>query len=322
MTHNPIKPKPLAPGQTIGLIAPASQTNEPERVRFALDIVESLGFRVKLGQHVYDRDGYFAGDDAARAADVNRMFADEAVDAIFCLRGGYGSARVLPLLDYELIRRNPKVLLGYSDITSLHQALYHRADLVTFHGPIASQTFTPYTLAEFKKVLLGHPAPYTIGSPPPFVRAEGRVEAENRLTRLVPGKVQGRLLGGNLCVLTHLIGTPYCPDFSGAILFLEDYEEAYYRLDRFLTQLWLAGVFDRIAGVVFGKFAKCTPSSNWLHNRSLEDILSEYPRARNVPALAGMMIGHVEDQTTVPVGGLAELDVEAGTLTLLESPTQ
>ena len=325
MNTSIIKPHPLMPGQTVGLVAPASAPNEPDRVRFAMDIIQSFGLQVKPGAHVFDRAGYLAGSDADRAADVNRMFADDSVDAIFCLRGGYGASRLLPLLDYDLVRQNPKVFLGYSDITSLHMALYARTGLVTFHGPIAAQSFTAYTLAEFKKMLFGAVIPefkpMQLAAPPPFEKREGLAEKDNRLIPLITGKAQGRLLGGNLTLLAHLCGTPYLPDFSGAILFLEDVGESYYSIDRDLTQLWLAGVFDQIKGVVFGKFTDISPG-NWLQNRPLEDILAERCRAANIPAIAGMMIGHIDDQATLPVGCMAELDVDAGTLMLMESPTQ
>jgi muramoyltetrapeptide carboxypeptidase len=318
---NLLKPHKLDPGQTIGIAAPASPPNEPETIRFAIETVESLGFRAKPAAHLFDRAGYLAGDDAARAADLNALFADESVDAIFCVRGGYGTSRLLPLLDYDLIQHNPKVLLGYSDITTLLLSIFHKTGLVTFHGPIAGQTFTPYTLAELKKVLFSPQIPAVIAAPPPFERGEGRVEKENRITPLVPGKVQGRLLGGNLSLVTHLIGTPYLPDLAGAILFLEDVSEAVYSVDRMLTQLWLAGHLQKVAGIAFGKFSEIS-KSEWVQNRLLEDVLAERARALNIPAVMGLMIGHVADQTTVPVGCLAELDASTGTLTLLEDPVR
>ncbi len=316
-----LKPHRLMPGQLIGIAAPASPPNEPESIRFGIETVESMGFRVKPAAHLFDRSGYLAGDDATRAADLNALFADESVDAIFCVRGGYGSSRLLPLLDYDAIRSNPKVLLGYSDITALLLSIYHKTGLVTFHGPIAGQTFSPYTLAEFKKVLLAPQPPVLIAAPPPFERGEGRVEKENRITRLVPGKVQGRLLGGNLSLVSHLIGTPYMPDLSGAILFLEDVSEAIYSVDRMLTQLWLSGDLQKVAGIAFGKFSELR-SSEWLQNRLLEDVLAERARALHIPAVMGLMIGHVGDQTTVPLGCLAELDASTGTLALLEEPVR
>jgi muramoyltetrapeptide carboxypeptidase len=300
------------------MVAPSAAPNEPERIRFAIDTIESLGFKVKPGAHLYDRDGYLAGSDAARAADLNAMFADDGVDAIWCVRGGYGASRILPALDYALMQRKPKALIGYSDITALHVAIHRHAGLVTFHGPVAFRAFTPYSLGELKRVLWTGETPVRLGGPPPFERAEGRVDWENRVATLVPGTARGRLLGGNLCLMSHLCGTPYFPDLRGAILFLEDVEEAYYRIDRMLTQLWLSGALAGVAGVAFGKFTNCNSSPFFLQNRPLDDILAERCRALGVPAVSGIMVGHIEDQTTLPVGCLAELDADAGTLTLLE----
>jgi len=300
------------------MVAPSAAPNEPERIRFAIDTVESLGFKVKPGAHLYDREGYLAGADAARAADLNAMFADDGVDAIWCVRGGYGASRILPALDYALMQQKPKALIGYSDITALHMAIHRHAGLVTFHGPVAFRAFTPYSLGELKRVLWTGETPVRLGGPPPFDRTEGRVDWENRVATLVPGKARGRLLGGNLCLMSHLVGTPYLPDLRGAILFLEEVEEAYYRIDRMLTQLWLSGALAGVAGMAFGKFTGCEPSAFFLQNRPLEDILAERCRALGIPAVSGLMIGHIEDQTTLPVGCLAELDADAGTLTLLE----
>lgn len=313
-----IRPRRLAPGQTIGIVAPSAAPNEPERIRFAIETVESLGFKVRPGPHLYDREGYLAGADAARADDLNAMFADDSVDAIWCVRGGYGASRILPALDYALMQRRPKPLIGYSDITALHMAIHRHAGLVTFHGPVAYRAFTPYTLGELKRALWTGETPARLGGPPPFERAEGRVDWDNRVTTLQPGTAHGRLLGGNLCLMSHLVGTPYLPDLRGAILFLEDIEEPYYRIDRMLTQLWLSGALAGVAGVAFGKFTGCDSSAFFLQNRPLEEILAERFRALGVPAVSGLMIGHIEDQTTLPVGCLAELDADAGTLTLLE----
>jgi muramoyltetrapeptide carboxypeptidase len=322
-SHPPsiIKPRRLAPGQTIGITTPASPPKEPEGVRFAIDIVQSLGFNVKPAPHLFDRYGYLAGDDVTRAEDLNGFFVDKEVDAIFCVRGGYGASRLLPLLNYQAIRANPKILLGYSDITSLLLAITHTTGLVTFHGPIAGQIFSPYTLAEFKKVLFTPRPPMPLGAAPPFETGEGRVDRANRVMTLVPGIVQGRLLGGNLSLVTHLIGTPYLPDLAGSILFLEDVGEAVYDIDRMLTQLWLSGSLDKVAGIVFGKFTEPRPSE-WAQNRLQEEVLSERVRALGIPAVMGLMIGHVEDQTTIPLGCMAELNASAGILTLLEEPVE
>jgi len=312
-----IKPKRLAKGDKVGLIAPASNTWENEDTRFAIDILASLGFRVAEGAHLYDRRGYLAGADRDRAADLNRMFADPEIKGVFALRGGYGSMRILPYLDYETIAANPKPFVGYSDITALHIAIHERTGLIAFSGPIAAQTFTDYTLAEFKKVLMEPQAPTVIAAPPPFEGGEGKVERENRLTRLVPGKARGRLTGGSLTLLASLMGTPFEPSFDGKILVLEDVGERPYRVDRMLTQLWLSGKLDRLAGLVFGKFTDADPSGG--RSLSLEEIFTERARSLGKPAIRGLMIGHVDDQTTLPIGAEAELDADAGTLTLLET---
>jgi len=315
----PLKPARLEPGQTVGIIAPASPPNDPESLRFAIDIVESLGFHAKAAPHLFARNGYLAGEDTVRAADLNAFFADDKVDAIFCARGGYGASRLLPMLDYDIIHANPKILLGYSDITALLLAIFAKTRLVTFHGPIASQGFTAYTLAEFKKVLAKPQVPFSIGAPPPFERSEGNVEKNNRIQTLMPGKVRGRLIGGNLSLVAHLTGTPYMPDLTGAILFLEDISEAVYSIDRMLTQLWLSENLQKVAGIVFGQFTEHRVSE-WVQNRLQEDVLSERVRHLNIPAVSGLMIGHIADQTIVPLGCMAELDADAGTLMLLEEP--
>jgi muramoyltetrapeptide carboxypeptidase len=299
-----LKPRRLVPGMTIGVAAPSSPPDEPETFRFGLEVVESLGFKVKAAPHLFDRSGYLAGDDAARARDLNELFADESVDAVFCLRGGYGASRLLPLLDYDLIRSNPKVILGYSDITSLLLGIHRKTGLVTFHGPMATRGYSPYSLAELKKLLFNPEAPVPLAAPPPFERAEGRVEKENRIIRFSPGRARGPLFGGNLTLVAHLVGTPYL-------------DEPLYSIDRMLTNLWLSGWLDRVAGVVFGKFTN-VKVSEYRQDRTLEDVLGERMRALGIPCISGLMIGHVDDHATLPLGCQAELDADAGTLTLLE----
>ncbi len=312
----PVRPKRLAPGQTIGLIAPASNTLENEEIQFAADVIRSLGFNVKMGEHLYKRNQYLAGTDRNRAADLNAMFADPSVDGIFALRGGFGSPRILPYVDYEAIAANPKVFMGYSDITALLSAIHRKTRLVTFHGPIAKQNFTGYTLSQFKRVLVRPQAKTVLGAPPPFEVSEGRVPRDHRLTRLFPGKARGQLIGGNLSILVKLIGTPYEPDYTGKILCLEDVREEPYRIDGMLTHLWLAGRLQKLKGIVFGKFTDCAPSSG--NSFSLEEIFGDRCEELKIPALRGLMMGHIDDQAVLPIGMEVELDVEAGTLTLLE----
>ena len=311
-----LRPGRLRKGMTVGLVSPASNVPEDEDIAFAMDVVRSLGFEVKPAQHLYQRTQYLAGTDQQRADDLNAMFADSEVDAIFCLRGGYGSSRLLPLLDYEVIAANPKVLMGYSDITALHCAISQRTGLVTFHGPIAGDNFTEYSYAQFRQTLMNGKAGQHLAAPPPFEDpGPGRVEKENRLTVLHPGAAEGPLLGGNLSLVSHLMGTPWEPDFSGRILFLEDVHEAPYRVDRMLTQLRLAGALDRVAGIAFGKFTEAETSNN---SFSMEQVLRERTAGLGVPVIRGLMIGHVEDQAVIPVGATARLDAASATLTLLE----
>lgn len=312
-----IKPKRLRPGDIVALVAPSSNAWEDEDIRFAIETVESLGFQVKPGRNLYRRNGYLAGSDQERAADLNAAFGDDAVDAVFAIRGGYGAQRILPYLDYEQIRQNPKILIGFSDITALHCAIHRRTGLITFHGPTAMRTWSEYALAEMRKVLIEPSAPVRLAAPPPFEARPGKVERENRITSLVGGKARGRLVGGNLTLLSGLLGTPYQPDFNGRILFLEDVGESPYRIDRMLTHLWLAGVFEACAGVALGKFTESKPSGG--RSRSLEEIFRERFEPIGKPAARGLMIGHVDDIATIPVGAEAEFDAGSGQLTLLET---
>lgn len=304
----------LKPGMNIGLIAPASNAFEDSDLYFAMDIVQSLGFRVTPAPNLFKRHGYLAGTDQERAHDLNLMFKDPSIDAIFCARGGYGASRILPLINYRQISQSPKVLLGYSDITALHLAINTMTGLITFHGPIATQQFSDYTYRSFRRLLLDAEAKPLVAEPPIFETQPGRAERRNRLLTLNNGKTQGRLIGGSLTLLTHLLGTPYAPNFRDAILFLEDVNEAPYRIDRMLTALYLAGVFDQINGLVFGKFTKAGVSGPSL---SLGQILRERTADLNIPVISGMMIGHIEDQATLPIGALAELDANAQTLRII-----
>ncbi|MBJ2136465.1 LD-carboxypeptidase [Paraglaciecola chathamensis] len=311
------KPKRLRAGQTIGLIAPSSNTWEDQEIYFAMDIIRSFGFKVKMATHLFDRTAYLAGTDKDRANDVNSMFADDKVDAIFCLRGGYGSPRILPYLDYDLIRQHPKVFLGYSDVTALLNAIYTRSGVMTFHGPIAKQSFTEYTLGEFKNVLFNPVDSMPLATPPAFEPAEGQAEKENRLTTVTKGNASGVLVGGNLSLMVKLVGSPYEPDYTDKILFLEDVEEAPYRIDGMLTHLKLAGRLDKVAGIVFGKCTDCEPSSG--PSFSVEHVLKDRLGDLKVPVLSGVMIGHIDDMATVPVGAMATLDASKQRLTLDEA---
>ena len=312
----PVKPSRLRAGMTIGLVTPASNVPENEELYAAMDLVTSLGFEAKPSPNLFSRTQYLAGTDAQRASDLNAMFGDPEVDGIFCVRGGYGSGRLLPYLDFDTIAANPKVLMGYSDITALLNSINLLTGLMTFHGPIAGTNFSEYTLEQYRRVLVNPSAETRIGEAPPFETSPGVVERTNRLTPIVPGSAEGRLLGGNLSLMVTLMGTPYEPVFDDAILFLEDVSEPPYSVDRMLTHLWLTGKLERVAGVVLGKFTDDDYDSNTF---SMEEVLRDRFEPLGIPTLRGVMIGHVDDQTVVPVGARARLDVAAGTLTLLET---
>ena len=310
-----LKPRRLAAGNTIGLVAPAGPSADDESVRFSIELLESFGFRVRQGKHIFERDQYLAGDDRDRAADVNAMFADDDIDAIFTLRGGYGTQRILPLLDYDVIRTNPKVFIGSSDITGILIAMHEKTGLVGFHGPSAGGNYSDYALGEWRKVVW-QPAERTrIGAAPPIERRPGLVERKNRITRFAGGAAEGRLIGGNLTIISTLMGTPYEPDFRDRIIFVEDVNEAPYRIDRMLTQLWLAGKLQHAAGIAFGKFTKTEDDGNTF---SIEEIIQRRCASLGIPVVGGLMIGHIADKTTVPMGIRARLDADAGTLELLE----
>ena len=308
---NIIKPPRLEKQQTIGVIAPSSPPRQREEIDRWLASLEALGFRVKRGKHLYDRHGYLAGSDQDRAADVNHAFADPEVDAIICLRSGYGSARTLPYLDYALMRKQPKIIIGFSDLTALINTIHHKTGLVTFHGPEAEDELIlkPYALAEFMKVVMDGQANVTLGDLP----ASPDGAPAKGLTPYVGGKARGRLVGGNLNTVVRLIGTPYEPDFDGKLLVLETYGIDTYELGSSLNQLWLAGKLQQSAGVIFGQFEGCEEIGFTLH-----EVLAERLIQHNIPALYGLQIGHIDEQTTLPLGCEAELDVDRGTLTLLE----
>ena len=311
----PILPGRLAPGDTVGIVAPASATFQSVDIAIARESLEALGLTVRIGRHVLSRHGYLAGADADRAADINAFFADDSVRAVVPIRGGWGSSRVLPHLDYDLIRRNPKVVVGFSDITALHMAIHAKTGLVTFHGPNGMGRWDEWSLDYFKRVLFAGEA-VTMANPTKLSDRNALAQTEHRVQTITPGTARGRLLGGNLTVLTAILGSPYVPSFDSAILFLEDVGEDLYRVDRMFTQLKLAGVLERIRGFVFGTCAECEPGEGFA-SLTLEEILGDHITPLGIPAWFGAMIGHQMPQWTVPVGAEAEIDAAKGTIRLL-----
>jgi muramoyltetrapeptide carboxypeptidase len=313
-----IKPKRLQPGDTVGLVAPATAVFQDVEQDIARESLEALGLKVKIGQHMRDRHGYLAGEDKARAEDINRFFADPSISAVLPIRGGWGSARVLPHLDFEAIRRHPKVLMGFSDITALHNAIQAQTGLITFHGPNGGGRWDAWSVDYVKRVLFGAEA-VTLSNPKTLGDRNSLTQVENRTRTITPGKARGRMMGGNLTVLTAILGSPYVPDYTGAILFLEDVQENLYRIDRMLTSLKLAGVLDKVKGVVFGTCSQCGPGNDNYAALTMEEILADHIKTLGVPAWQGAMIGHDQPQWTVPFGLDVDIDATAGTVTMAEA---
>ena len=309
------KPGRLHPGDTVGLIEPASASDEAFDITLVEEAIVAMGLKPKRGAHLLNRFGYLAGSDKDRAADVNAMFADSQVKAIFAVRGGWGCARMLPFLDWDVIRANPKLLIGYSDITALHMAIAAKAPgTISIHGPNAGSAWGKASVESFRGLAFDGAMPLYQNPVP----AEDRLVQRRLRTQIITsGKAQGRLLGGNLTVLTALAGTPYLPSFDGAILFLEDVDEAEYRIDRMLTQLGQAGVLHKLAGAVFGQCTDCRAKEGG-SAFTLGDILRQHLGALGIPAFQGAFFGHMPDQYSIPVGARAEIDASAGTMRLLE----
>lgn len=312
-----IKPPRIKPGDTIGLIEPASASDDPFDLVLVEEAIRAMGLVPKRAPNLLKRYGYLAGQDKERASDINAMFADKDVKAIFAVRGGWGAARALPFVDWDVVRANPKFLIGYSDITALHMAIAAKGGAVTLHGPNASSAWGRASVESFKSIAFDGGTPLFEN---PKATEDRLVQRRWRTIKIRGGKAQGHLLGGNLTVLTALAGTPYLPDFSGAILFLEDIDEAEYRIDRMLTQLGQAGVLKSLAGVVFGQCTNCRDpdGSGPGGGFTLNSILRQHFEPLGIPAFEGAWFGHISDQFTIPQGVMAEIDADAGTLRLLE----
>jgi muramoyltetrapeptide carboxypeptidase len=310
-----IKPPRLKQGDVIGLIAPAGHTSD-KSIEASVRHIEALGFRVKLGRYLREVYGKYAGEPLMRVADLNAMYLDPEVKALWCIRGGSGAISLLKHLDYELIRNHPKILLGYSDITALHLAIHRHAGVVTFHGPVASSTPSDYSNEHMLAVLTDPQPNYTIHMAP--ANARHALEEPHYAVRTVHGGVAtGPLIGGNLSLVSALAGTPYAADFRNSILFLEEVNEEPYRIDRWMTQLDLAVGFDKAAALMIGICDKCGPDSDDV-SLTLDQTFDLHLDPLRIPAVTGYSIGHIRNQFTVPVGVRATLDTEQQTLTLLE----
>ena len=312
----PIKPERLQFGDTIGIVAPASAPPDPKSIDRSVAVLQRLGFKPKLAPKVRQRWGFLAGSDRDRAADLMKMFTDRKVKAIVCVRGGYGASRLLPLLDYPAIRANPKIFVGYSDITSLHSALLEKSNLVSFHGPMLNSDFIKddfpeFTLSSFLKTLMQPTAPGSIS----------HGYKKKTISILRSGVVSAPLVGGNITLLCASLGTPYQPSFKNKVLFFEDLDEKPYGFDRMLTQLINAGLLQQVAGIAIGVNAGCPDPkarTSKEYRQSLEDVFKERLSPLKVPVVAGLPFGHIPLNATLPIGVRVVLDGLKGDLVIDE----
>ena len=313
-----IHPPALRPGDTVGLITPATYVSDPDRLALAERTMKYFGLGIKWGKNVRKRTGYLGGTVQERLDDFHDMFRDAAVRAVWAIRGGYGSAHLLDRIDYGLLRKNPKIFLGYSDVTALHLAIQKRAGLVTFHGPVVLSRFSEFTQVHFRRALFEATPLGPLTNPP----EPSRLRPEHLLRTVRPGTARGRLAGGNLTLISTTMGTPWEIETRGRILLLEDVDEQPYSIDRMLTQLRLAGKLDQAAGIVFGECRDCRPREfqpSFDSTFSLGEVLDEILGSLKIPVLSGLTIGHTDDQLTIPLGVLATLDADRGELVIEEA---
>ncbi len=284
--------RPLGPGSRVALVAPSGLLADPAHVARAEENARSLGWVPLLGKNVSAAHAYFAGTDDERARDLNAALSDDAVDAIWFVRGGYGAMRLLRDIDYGALKSNPRPLIGFSDITAIHSAVHRECGIVSFHGPTARGTLSEFSRNHLLSAVAAHEN--SCGVAP-----AGRV--------IRSGRASGRIAGGNLALIAALMGTPWSIDFEGAILVIEDIDEHVYRVDRMLQQLLLAGALERCAGIVAGDFRP--PAGEVLDaGRTVDDVIAEVADAAGVPCFSGAPFGHITDQWTIPLGSIAEMD--------------
>lgn len=309
-----LKPEALKLNDTVGIIAPGTAVSDPLDIEKAKEAIEHLGLKAIFAEHVLTGHGYKSRTIEERLEDLNSMFLNDDVKGIFCIRGGYGSGQLLDVLDYDLIRSNPKIFVGYSDITALHLAINRKAGLVTFHGPVLLSGFSSYTMKQLKKALFNTDPIGLLANPD---EKSGEREKFPVFT-VSSGIAKGRLTGGNLSLITSLMGTPFEIDTKNSILFLEDVGEEPYRIDRMLTQLRLAGKLNA-NGIVFGLCAGCDSSGLRVWDYSLGEVLENILGDLGIPVFYGLMIGHTFDQLTLPYGVMAEMDADRGFVNIVET---
>lgn len=307
-----IKPAKLRTGDVIGIIAPASAPVDPTKLENGIRYIEKNGYRVELGNNVSKINGYLAGTDQERADDLNSMFNNKYVKAIICLRGGYGASRILDKINYKLIRSNPKILVGYSEITALQMAILQKSGLVTFAGPMVATDFgngvTPYTEDFFWRIISSN-------------KKIGRLKYPDneKLVSITKGGASGRIIGGNLSVFAALTGTDYFPDLKGRILMFEEVDELPYKVDRLLNQLRLLKVFKQIKGIILGRFVDCNEHDTSKRTLTLGEVMEDYMKELKIPVLYTFPHGHIKDKVTVPFGINVKMNASKGFVEYSES---
>lgn len=306
------KPKKLNKKDVIGIISPASSPDEFIRVEKGVKYLESLGYKVKIGNNVGKNHGYLAGTDQERVDDIHDMFKDKTVKAVFCIRGGYGASRLLDKIDYRVIKNNPKIFVGYSEITALQMAFLEKAGLVTFAGPMVAVDFydeiSPYTNDFFWATITSNKKMGKISYP-----------EDQNMPNLNKGIASGRLLGGNLAVFAALLGTNYFPNPTGKILLIEDIGELPYRVDRMLNQLRLAGILKKVKGVILGRFVDCNERDPNKKTLTLGEVMDHYIGSLKIPSIYTFPHGHIKDLVTIPFGIKVNLNATKGTVDFTEA---
>lgn len=313
-----ILPPALKRGSVVAITAPASGINLGE-IQDGIEILRANGCEVVVGKAIYKKYGYLSAPDQERAAELMEFIERPDINCILCARGGYGVMRILPMLDFSAIKKNPKIIIGYSDITALLIAIYNQTKIVTFHGPVASSTFDAFTLDYLLKTLFV-PKSNEHNEQIPALSFPPITYSDSRLITLTEGTARGQLVGGNLAMIVSTLGTPYEIETKGAILFLEEISEEPYKIDRMLTQMWLAGKFQHCAGIALGQFKNCeaTSRSGFDISFTLQQVLESRIQSLGIPAVYGLPFGHVKSKMTLPIGVQAELNATDKTFTIIE----
>jgi muramoyltetrapeptide carboxypeptidase len=305
------KPKRLTKGDLVGIISPASPVEDHSKIEEGVRYFEKNGYRVEVGKNVNQQHGYLAGEDKLRLDDLHYMFKKKEVKAIICARGGYGSPRLLDKIDYKIIRNNPKIFIGYSDITALNMAFFSKAGLITFCGPMVAGDFggevSSYTEENFWRILTSN-------------KKVGRITLPNddKLFSLGKGSTSGRIIGGNLALVAALHGTEYLPIMKEKILFLEDIGELPYRVDRMLNQLKLGNIFKQLKGIILGAFIDCHETDPEKKTLSLGEVVDDYLSSLKIPVIYNFPNGHIKHTLTFPNGIKIKLNASRGIVEFLE----